>query len=267
MRKLYSLVLLGLLASTNPIFAMDEITDGTDIGAQSDKFSAASPTNMMEVSSREVPEGNDVPWYDDEVASGSPDARGRAKSIEQSGDGWGDGEGLLEELAARSSEGTGDPLAASVMMSAATDRAKLSLEEMAAEDDEDSLPTAATLGRQQSVVGDEAVEGKTSTAVAAPVTVYFGSTPERDQAKAILSVLIKDEDTFATNQLDLVLNYLFDPDQDEMPKEGFDFNDFARQLEACENTEAQIAFLTEMEHEHGAAWQSDEEDAEGELDD
>jgi hypothetical protein len=57
-----------------------------------------------------------------------------------------------------------------------------------------------------------------------------------------------------------VLNYLFDPTQDEMPTPGFDFNDFARKLAACTTSSAQRKLLNQMEVEYGDAWDSDEDE-------
>lgn len=261
MRKLYSLVLLGLLASTNPIFAMDDET--TNMGVEIGEFSSSAPgaKNTAKV----APEGDGGAWYDEEVAAGSPDARGRTKSYEE---GKWDDEGPLEDLAqSYLVDSTSAPLAASVLMSAASDKAKLSLQKMAEEDDEDSLPKAAALGRQVSEIEGETIEGETPKAVAAPAVIYFESIPDRETAKAILSGLIKDQDAFTTNQLAVVLNYLFDPTQDETPKDGFDFNDFARKLAACDDVDAQRKLLTVMENEHGKAWESDEDDAKDGLDD
>lgn len=193
MRKLYRVVLLSLLASTNPIFAMD-LNDGTDTGVEIDKFSAASPTNMTVTSSKVVPEGSDVPWYDEEVASGSPAARERVKSMDKSGEDWEEGEGLLEELAARSSEATTNPLASSVVMSAASQKGRFSPSVLALigdEEKEGSLPKEAILGRQMSAIGEETIEGETPTAVAAPLTTYFESVPDRETAETVLTGLRK----------------------------------------------------------------------------
>lgn len=259
MGKIYGLVLLGLLTSTSVVFAMDPVIEETDLGADIGGFSSSASGGKG--TTKVAPEGSDVPWYDDVVASGSPDARGRTKSYEE-GD-W-DEEGLLGELAERASEGTKDPLAASVMMSAATHTARLSLEKMAEEDADDSLPQTAAFGRQVSEIEDETIEGETPTAVAAPMVPYFDTVPDRETAERILRGLLKGKNTtFTTNQLKLVLNYLFDPTQDEMPKEGFDFNEFARNLAACVDIKDQRKLLTKMENEHGEAWQSDEEDEEG----
>ena len=246
MRKLYSFVLLGLLASTNPIFAMD-LNDGTDTGVEIDKFSAASPTNMAVTSSKVVPEGSDVPWYDDEVASGSPAARGRAKSMDKGGEDWEEGEGLLEELAARSAEATKDPLASSVVMSAAN-QGRFSPSVLAMTGDEEkegSLPNAAILGRQTSAIGEETIEGETPTAVAAPLTTYFESVPDRETAETVLTSLRKNLDVAI--HIQIVVHYLYHPTLGSGPADGFDLNVFANQLSTCKTADEQSAVLSAVE--------------------
>ncbi|MBY0461863.1 MAG: hypothetical protein K2Q34_01615, partial [Alphaproteobacteria bacterium] len=143
-----------------------------------------------------------------------------------------DDEAALEKLKANS---VSSPLASSVM-----------------------LPNTYHSSRDLKGITEEDDEVDT---VSAPLTIYFDSVPDRDAAEKILAgLLIGKNRAFTTNQLKLVLNYLFDPTQDEMPKAGFDFNDFARKLAACATSSAQRKLLNQMEVEYGDAWDSDEDE-------
>jgi len=225
MKKIYNLVFLSLLASTCTALAMDFV-DETE---KKPPFSQAANGKMA-----------DSEWYDDTVAAGnSPESRERLNGLEA------DAEALLESLTASAapSAATKDPLSASVQM-----RRGLTvldaLAEEAAEDDRDE---------------DE----RLAVAVGAPaVTVYFElDTPDKEAAKIVLSELIIGKDEFTTNQLSLLLNFLYDPSSNSEIPIAFNFNEFAIRLAACETLDQQNELIDEIEDQHAVPWESDEEES------